>query len=150
MEEKKNIFDKAIDALTNRDEKAAAEEAKTVASEAQKKAAEAEARAKAAEDKLKLAEQQKAKEMMQKREEEARALAAQRAAEAAKPKIIAEHTVVDGDTLSGIALKYYKSATRQYWEVIYEANKAIIGDNPGMIKIGSKLAIPELPADLQK
>ena len=150
MEEKKGIFDKAIDALTNRDEKAAAEEAKAAAAAAEKKAADAEARAKAAEDKMKAAEQEKAKEMMAKREEEARALAAQRAAEAAKPKIIAEHTVADGETLSGIALKYYKSATRQYWEVIYEANKAVIGDNPGMIKIGSKLMIPELPADLKK
>jgi nucleoid-associated protein YgaU len=72
------------------------------------------------------------------------------AKEAAKPKIIAEHTVVAGETLSGISLKYYKQTARPYWEVIYEANKAVIGDNPGMIKIGIKLAIPELPADLKK
>ncbi len=40
------------------------------------------------------------------------------------------HTVKKGDTLSDIALKYYKSGVRDKWMKIYEANKAVIGDNP--------------------
>jgi hypothetical protein len=49
MAEKKNVFDKAIDALTNRDEKAAAEEAKLATAAAIKQTQEATARANAAE-----------------------------------------------------------------------------------------------------
>ena len=60
-------------------------------------------------------------------------------------KFIAEHTVVAGDTLSGIALKYYGSATKDMWMVIYNANKAIIGDDPNRIKPGQVLKIPEKP-----
>ncbi|MEZ4645441.1 MAG: LysM domain-containing protein [Chloroflexota bacterium] len=60
------------------------------------------------------------------------------------PKFIAEHKVVSGDTLSGIALQYYKSAAKEKWMAIYEANKEVIGDNPGMIKVGQVLQIPEL------
>jgi hypothetical protein len=46
-----------------------------------------------------------------------------------KPKIIAKHTVQAGDTLSAIALKYYGSAVKDKYMHIYEANKAIIGDD---------------------
>ena len=63
-------------------------------------------------------------------------------------KIITTHTVRDTDTLSGIALKYYGSAVRDYWMVIYEFNKAIIGNNPGIIRPGRELKIPELPSTL--
>lgn len=65
-------------------------------------------------------------------------------------KIIEEHKVVEGETLSHIALKYYGNAGRDYWMVIYEFNKAVIGDNPGMIRVGTVLKIPELPANLKK
>jgi nucleoid-associated protein YgaU len=58
--------------------------------------------------------------------------------------ILAEHTVVSGDNLSAIANKYYGSAARDKWMAIYEANKAIIGDNPSLIRPGQKLAIPKL------
>lgn len=58
-------------------------------------------------------------------------------------KFIAEHTVGADDTLSGIALKYYGNAGRDFWMKIYEANKAAIGDNPGVIKPGTVLKIPE-------
>ena len=52
--------------------------------------------------------------------------------------------MASGDTLSGIALKYYKSAAREKWMAIYEANKAEIGDNPSLIKVGQVLKIPNL------
>ncbi len=57
---------------------------------------------------------------------------------------MAEHTVVSGETLSHISLKYYKSAVKPKYMVIYEANKAVIGDNPNMIKPGMVLKIPKL------
>ncbi len=62
----------------------------------------------------------------------------------AAPKIIATHKVVAGDTMSGLALKYYGSAVRDKWMQIYEANKELIGDNPAFIKVGQTLNIPEL------
>jgi nucleoid-associated protein YgaU len=62
----------------------------------------------------------------------------------AAPKYIAEHKVVAGDTMSGLALKYYGSAVRDKWMQIYEANKELIGDNPAFIKVGQTLNIPEL------
>ena len=67
--------------------------------------------------------------------------------EAAKgPAILAEHTVASGDTLSGLAAKYYGSAARENWMAIYEANKDEIGDNPSLIRVGQVLQIPELDA----
>lgn len=56
----------------------------------------------------------------------------------------AEHTVVSGDTLSGLATKYYGSGSRENWMAIYEANKEEIGDNPSMIRVGQVLQIPAL------
>jgi len=52
--------------------------------------------------------------------------------------------VVPGDTLGGIALKFYNSAVREKWMQIYEADRGVIGDNPGMIKPGQELLIPRL------
>lgn len=69
---------------------------------------------------------------------------------AAAPKIIAEHTVKKDETLSHIALKYYGSAAKPYYMVIYEANKAAIGSSPNRVKQGLKLQIPELPDELKK
>jgi nucleoid-associated protein YgaU len=60
------------------------------------------------------------------------------------PAVKAEHTVVSGDTLSGLAAKYYGSGSRENWMAIYEANKEVIGDNPSAIRIGQVLQIPEL------
>jgi LysM repeat protein len=50
------------------------------------------------------------------------------------------YEVVAGDTLSGIAKKYY-GAANQYMK-IFEANRDIL-DNPDLIKVGQKLRIPE-------
>lgn len=55
----------------------------------------------------------------------------------------AEHTVESGETLSGIAMKYYGSADRDDWMAIYEVNKDVIGDNPNLIKPGQVLTIPD-------
>jgi len=166
-DQKKNILDQAIDLLTDRDEKAAAA-AKAAAEAAAKAAAEAaaEANAKAtaesiAEAKRKADDAALANEAYQKAKADAAAEAKKQAdaalaneayqksqaearAKAAADAILTTHTVAAGETLSGIALKYYKSSTRESWMKIYEANKAVIGDNPGMIKAGQKLNIPKL------
>ncbi len=47
------------------------------------------------------------------------------------------YTVEHGDSLSAIGAKYGIS-----WHSIYEANKALIGDNPDMIQPGQELTIP--------
>jgi len=57
-------------------------------------------------------------------------------------KVVKKHVVVSGDTLSGIAKKYYDDAGK--YMVIYKANKELIGDNPDLIQPGMDLIIPEL------
>lgn len=47
------------------------------------------------------------------------------------------YTVKAGDTLSGIAAKYGTS-----WQTLYELNKAVIGSNPDIIKVGQVLTLP--------
>ena len=54
------------------------------------------------------------------------------------------HTVAADETLSHIALKYYGSAAKEKWMIIYEANKELIGDNPNIIRRGMELFIPEI------
>jgi nucleoid-associated protein YgaU len=53
------------------------------------------------------------------------------------------HKVQAGETLSHLALRYYGSAARDQWMRIYEANKQIIGDDPGRIYVGQELVIPD-------
>jgi nucleoid-associated protein YgaU len=154
-EQKKNILDQAIDLLTDRDEKAAAEaKAKALAEANAKAAAEENARAVAAANANaaadKAAAEARAKALAEANakaaaEENARAMAAAEAKAAADKaaEILTTHIVVAGETLSDIALKYYKSSVREKWMKIYEANKAIIGSNPGMIKAGQELKIPK-------
>jgi len=50
------------------------------------------------------------------------------------------YEVVSGDTLGGIAKKYYGNANS--YMKIFEANRDIL-DNPNLIKVGQKLRIPE-------
>jgi LysM repeat protein len=52
----------------------------------------------------------------------------------------AQYTVLSGDTLSGIAQKYYNDASR--WPIIYEANRYQIQD-PDRIFAGQVLRIPQ-------
>jgi nucleoid-associated protein YgaU len=67
----------------------------------------------------------------------------------AAPKIIAKHKLTADETLSHLSLKYYGHATREYWMVIYEANKEQIGDNPAYVQVGMEILIPELPDNLK-
>ncbi len=68
---------------------------------------------------------------------------------AALERFITVHEVKAGETLGALALEYYGHATEKYWRLIYEENKAKIGDNPNKLASGLKLNIPELPADLK-
>ena len=52
------------------------------------------------------------------------------------------YTVVSGDSLSKIAKHHYGDAAK--WHQIYDANKALIGDNPDHIEVGQVLTIPSL------
>ena len=115
-------------------EKAVKEAAEQANREAARKNAEAEAaiRVRAEEQRKRLAEE-----------------ASKRAEEAAKPKFIAEHKVSPDETLSHLALKYYGHATRDYWMLIYEANKETIGGNPNIVRVGTVINIPELPEELK-
>lgn len=47
------------------------------------------------------------------------------------------HTVVSGDTLTGIAKQYGKAD----WKEVYEANKDVIGDDPNKIRVGMELKV---------
>lgn len=55
------------------------------------------------------------------------------------------HVVRQRDTLSRIAEQYYGSPGQ--WRVIYEANRQAIGDDPGRIREGLELTIPQPPSD---
>jgi LysM repeat protein len=50
------------------------------------------------------------------------------------------HTVQSGETLSDISLEYFGKASR--WQEIHDANLAIIGDDPGNLKVGMEIVIP--------
>ncbi len=50
------------------------------------------------------------------------------------------YTVQKGDSLSAIAKKYYGDPNK--YNIIYEANKSLIGNNPSIISIGQELVIP--------
>ena len=61
----------------------------------------------------------------------------------AKPDAAGDtYTVVSGDSLSKIAKHHYGDAAK--WHQIYEANKALIGNNPDHIEVGQVLTIPSL------
>jgi nucleoid-associated protein YgaU len=164
---KKTIFDRAIDAVSNRDEKAAAEAAKVEAEAAKKEAADL--RAKLAADKAqaemkakmagKVAEHnalvQKAAADKAAAEKAAaekaaadKAAAEKAAAEAAKP--VKKYVLLEGETWSHVALKFYGHATPPYWQVLIDANKATVGEDYHRIWAGMEIIIPELPEELKK
>ena len=56
------------------------------------------------------------------------------------PTCIAMYTVVSGDTLWGIAERFYGSGAA--WPKIFDANRAVIGGDPNLIRVGQVLCIP--------
>ncbi len=98
--------------------------------------------AKAAEEARQVAEAKRRYEA----EEEARALReaqeyarAQRAAAAAAAAAMRTYKVQPGDSLSAIALEFYRDASR--WPEIFAANRDKISD-PNLIRVGQELVIP--------
>lgn len=67
-----------------------------------------------------------------------------------KSNIITTHKVQPDETLSHIALKYYKSATPPYWKFLLEHNKEVLNGNERNVRPGMELEIPELPEELKK
>jgi ABC-type amino acid transport substrate-binding protein len=53
------------------------------------------------------------------------------------------YVVQPGDTLSRIARRFYGDARGASWQRIYEANRDVIGDDPGRLRVGMKLQIPQ-------
>jgi ABC-type amino acid transport substrate-binding protein len=53
----------------------------------------------------------------------------------------ASYVVQTGDSLSKIARDFFGSASA--WQRIYEANRDVIGDDPGRLKVGMTLEIPQ-------
>lgn len=141
-DKKKSLFDKAVDALTDRDEKAAAQAAAQAKIDAEKKAAAL--RAKAAADKAKAEQQAK----LAAKVAEHKAAMAKVEAEKAAAKLV-KHVVKPGETWTHLSLKYYGHTTEPYWRPIYEANKAIVGDDYRKLRPGTELVIPELPPELK-
>jgi nucleoid-associated protein YgaU len=163
QEKKKGILDRAIDAVTARDEKAAAEAAEEKAREVAEKAAAASAAAvheaskrRVAESKAKrAAEQAKAAEKAaaeaqakldrlerEKREKlaaEVRAKLKRQEEEMVAAAQERTYVVKSGDSLSKIAKEVLGDANR--WPDIFEANKDQIKD-PNMIHPGQELRIP--------
>lgn len=142
---KKSIWDAAKEALTGKT--TTTKPATTTTKYAQDAAKEA--------AKKKLEATKKVTKTPQQIAQEAAAAAKLRAQQAsymkaqAAPKIMKKHKLTAEETLSHLALKYYGHATREYWMVIYEANKAAIGDNPAHVRVGMELNIPELPEALK-
>ncbi len=58
----------------------------------------------------------------------------------------ATYTIQSGDSLSQIAADVYGSAGD--FQIIYSANSAAIGSNPGIIRVGTELQIPCLGGDV--
>ncbi len=58
------------------------------------------------------------------------------------------YTVRPGDNLSRIAEAYYGDISK--WSLIYEANRAVIGDDAAALKVGMKLTIPPAPGSTKK
>jgi len=50
-----------------------------------------------------------------------------------------KYTVKSNEDLGSIARKFWLSS----WKYLYELNKEVIGDNPDLIKEGTKLDIPQ-------
>ena len=168
--EKKGILGKAVDALSSKDEKeeisrleAELAEAKKEA-EASKKAIKSlldqnveskqdktEAERKAAKAEAKIAALQQSLSVHAKKDREERLREHKhKLDELSKPAIITTHTVESNNqTLSHIALKYYKHATPPYWKYLLENNMEVLKGSEKNVRMGMKLVIYELPDELK-
>ena len=54
-----------------------------------------------------------------------------------------QYVVQNGDTLVSIARSYYGDPA--LWEIVFSANKSVIGGNPDRLKVGMRLTIPPAP-----
>ena len=61
---------------------------------------------------------------------------------AAKPPAGGEYVVQPGDTLSTIAGRLYGDVAPGAWRTIWEANRAVIGDDPNRLRVGMRLTLP--------
>lgn len=53
------------------------------------------------------------------------------------------YTVRSGDSLSKIAREVYGDSSK--WQLIYDANRSVIGHDPADLKVGMKLVLPDVP-----
>jgi ABC-type amino acid transport substrate-binding protein len=53
------------------------------------------------------------------------------------------YVVQPGDTLSRIARRFYGDARPASWQRIHEANRDVIGDDPGRLRVGMTLQVPQ-------
>lgn len=124
-------------------------ETKQVKADAEKKAAEAEKKIQELESQIKDMAQEKSREDMAEARKKAVEDRKARLAQEKKSQLIATHTVKEGETLSHIALKYYKHATPPYWKFLLEHNTEVLKGNERNVRTGMELEIPELPEELK-
>jgi hypothetical protein len=55
--------------------------------------------------------------------------------------------VVHGDTLSDLAARYY--GAMEYWPLLWDTNRAVVGANPNRLSLGMKLLVPPLASFTQ-
>lgn len=165
-EKKEGIFKKAVDAFSTRDEKETIAELEAELEQAKKEAEEAKQAVKsmakqnldARKDSSKTdAELETAEKKIAQLEERIKGMTVKKGKrfdeireKLDKPKIITVHTVESNNqTLSHVALKYYKHATPPYWKYLLEHNKEVLNGSEKNIRMGMELEIPELPDDLK-
>ena len=178
-EDKKGLFGKAVDALSSRDEKEKISDLQAELAKAKKEAEAAKqavknlmnknvaakvdkrevaGEAKAAEKKI--AELEKKIEQFMEKDrkrlaEERKKMLEERQARLEKSRkpaaapVMTTHKVEAGETLSHIALKYYKHATPPYWKLLLERNTEILKGSEKNVRTGMELVIPELPEELK-
>lgn len=59
-------------------------------------------------------------------------------------EILATYTVVQGDTLTEIARRYYGNGDQEHVGIIFRANKKVIGNDRRLIMPGQVLKIPKI------
>lgn len=121
---------------------AQSEGTKTGVEQAKVTLAEAEAKLRAATNATERVEAQKLVRAAEEEMKQAEAAAASTAESTPAPAPqVKTHVVQKGESLSLIAKQYYGDVHK--WKQIYEANKALIGDNPDVIQPGQELVIPD-------